>query len=109
MNALLIPYAVTEFADSLSPLKLKEYLATGKPVISTPIADVRSWGGDVAVGNTAEEWVSLLLAAESQPLEIRQQRARQRLAGESWVDKAAELLELCSGGRAAAGAHESTR
>jgi glycosyltransferase involved in cell wall biosynthesis len=102
MNALLLPYTATEFADSLSPLKLKEYLATGKPVISTPIADVRNWEGDVAVGTTAAEWVSLLLAAESERVDVRQERARRMLAGETWSDKAAALLEICTSCRSSA-------
>jgi glycosyltransferase involved in cell wall biosynthesis len=95
MNALLIPYAVNEFADSLSPLKLKEYLATGKPVISTPIADMRQWQGDVAVGNGAAEWADLLHAAESEDVAMRRKRASSLLAGETWRDKAVELLRLC--------------
>lgn len=95
MKALLIPYAVNEFADSLSPLKLKEYLATGKPIVSTPIADMRQWRGEVAVAAGVEEWEAALLAASSEDVAARQERARRLLAGDTWRDKAAELLAVC--------------
>ncbi len=36
-DVCMIPYMVNEFTRSIMPLKIIEYLATGKPVISTPL------------------------------------------------------------------------
>ncbi|KFC73587.1 glycosyltransferase [Massilia sp. LC238] len=36
----ILPYVVDDSARSINPLKLKEYLATGKPVIASPLPEV---------------------------------------------------------------------
>ena len=40
-DALLVPHVVTPFTDSLDPIKLYEYAAVGRPVVSTPVAGFR--------------------------------------------------------------------
>jgi len=57
----LMPFAMNESTRFISPTKTPEYLAGGKPVISTPIVDVvEAYGnnGLVYIGETAEEFVS---------------------------------------------------
>jgi len=39
--ALLVPHIVDAFTDSLDPIKLYEYLAVGRPIVSTPVAGFR--------------------------------------------------------------------
>ena len=38
---LVVPHSVDNFTDSLDPLKLYEYLAVGRPIVSTPVAGFR--------------------------------------------------------------------
>lgn len=40
-DVLIVPHVVTEFTDSLDPIKLYEYQAVGRPVVSTPVAGFR--------------------------------------------------------------------
>ncbi|MBD8078966.1 glycosyltransferase [Cellulosimicrobium arenosum] len=40
-DVLLVPHLVNAFTDSLDPIKLYEYLAVGRPVVSTPVAGFR--------------------------------------------------------------------
>lgn len=40
-DVLVVPHLVDDFTDSLDPLKLYEYLAVGRPVVSTPVAGFR--------------------------------------------------------------------
>jgi glycosyltransferase involved in cell wall biosynthesis len=56
----LIPFAINESTRFISPTKTPEYLAAGRPVISTPIRDVVTPYGDeklVYIGATAHEFV----------------------------------------------------
>lgn len=58
----LMPFALNESTEFISPTKTPEYLAAGKPVISTPIRDVvRPYGIEnlVAIASTAEEFVKV--------------------------------------------------
>jgi glycosyltransferase involved in cell wall biosynthesis len=40
-DVLLVPHVVDAFTDSLDPIKLYEYRAVGRPVVSTPVAGFR--------------------------------------------------------------------
>jgi glycosyltransferase involved in cell wall biosynthesis len=40
-DVLVVPHVVTPFTDSLDPIKLYEYAAAGRPVVSTPVAGFR--------------------------------------------------------------------
>jgi glycosyltransferase involved in cell wall biosynthesis len=59
-DVALMPFAMNESTQFISPTKTPEYLAGGKPVVSTPIKDVvRHYGHleGVAIASTAEEFV----------------------------------------------------
>lgn len=45
-DVLVVPHVVNSFTDSLDPIKLYEYLAVGRPVVSTPVAGFREAAGD---------------------------------------------------------------
>lgn len=44
-DVLIVPHIVDPFTDSLDPIKLYEYLAVGRPVVSTPVAGFRDLHG----------------------------------------------------------------
>ena len=78
-----IPFAMNESTRFISPTKTPEYLAAGKPVISTPIRDVVSPYGDsklVYIVKNAKEFIS---AAEK---ELDKKRKG------SWLKKVDEFL-----------------
>jgi hypothetical protein len=48
-DVLVVPHVVTPFTDSLDPIKLYEYLAARRPVVSTPVAEFRDVDDDLVV------------------------------------------------------------
>lgn len=44
-DVLVVPHVVTAFTESLDPIKLYEYQAVGRPVVSTPVAGFRDAPG----------------------------------------------------------------
>ena len=40
-EVLVVPHVVSDFTDSLDPIKLYEYRAVGRPIVSTPVAGFR--------------------------------------------------------------------
>lgn len=59
-DVALMPFALNESTRFISPTKTPEYLAAGKPVVSTPIRDVvRPYGekGLVEIAATTEEFI----------------------------------------------------
>jgi UDP-galactopyranose mutase len=60
-NVALMPFAMNESTQFISPTKTPEYLAGGKPVVSTPIKDVvRHYGQleGVKIASTPDEFVA---------------------------------------------------
>ena len=60
-NVALMPFAMNESTQFISPTKTPEYLAGGKPVVSTPIKDVvRHYGAleGVKIAKEADEFVA---------------------------------------------------
>ena len=45
-DVLLVPHVVSAFTESLDPIKLYEYRAAGRPVVSTRVAGFRDAAGD---------------------------------------------------------------
>jgi UDP-galactopyranose mutase len=60
-DVALMPFAMNESTQFISPTKTPEYLAGGKPVVSTPVKDVvRHYGQleGVKIASTPEEFVA---------------------------------------------------
>jgi UDP-galactopyranose mutase len=86
-DVCLLPFALNESTRFISPTKTLEYLAGGKPAVSTPIHDVVSlYGSVVRIGATAEEFVA---AIERTLAESPVERADWGLAARNMVDSCA--------------------
>jgi hypothetical protein len=54
----MIPYRIDERMTFVNPLKLREYLSAGLPVVSTPVPEVQRYGDRVHVAATPEQFVA---------------------------------------------------
>lgn len=80
-DVAMLPFARNEATRFISPTKTLEYLAGGKPIVSTPIKDVVDlYGRVVAVAATPAEFVA---AAERALAEPAADRARRLAAAEA--------------------------
>ena len=107
----IVPYANTQFNRNSFPMKTFEYLAAGKPVVSTPLPAVRSLQTDlVATAEAPAEFAAAVLAAAAEARDPDRVAARRRFAGgHSWqvrAEQLADLLQLRRTERAGAGSHE---
>ncbi len=88
-DVAFIPFAMNESTRFISPTKTPEYLAAGKPVISTPIHDVIFPYGDqklVHIAANAAEFVAAgdQILAEKAAEETRLEKVDRFLQGNSW-------------------------
>jgi UDP-galactopyranose mutase len=63
-DVALLPFALNEATRFISPTKTPEYLAGGKPVVSTPIRDVIQLYGEVELVHIAESVTDYVAAIE---------------------------------------------
>jgi ADP-heptose:LPS heptosyltransferase/glycosyltransferase involved in cell wall biosynthesis len=87
----IAPYASTELTHSCNPLKIYEYLATGLPVVATPVEGLGECRDVIRLGETPEAFVSEVGAALRDPAAGRD--ARLRLAQTSAWDYRVDALE----------------
>ena len=64
-DVALMPFAINESTQFISPTKTPEYLAAGKPVVSTPIRDVVRHYGDLAAVCIADTPGAFIAACEA--------------------------------------------
>lgn len=95
-DALIIPYVVNDLTDSISPLKLKEYLATGKPVVSTPIPEVLRLKQYVHIAETPSEWGRAIRTCLDHPEGLKQKLGEDFWANETWDKKVEQFFEICN-------------
>jgi glycosyltransferase involved in cell wall biosynthesis len=90
-RVLIMPYADMPVTRAMQPLKLKEYLATGKPVAVRALPSTSCWGDALDLVETPEAFVQAVRERLATGLPGSQRQARMRLAQESWAAKARAL------------------
>lgn len=99
-DVALLPFELNESTRFISPTKTPEYLAAGKPVVSTSIRDVvRPYGEQnlVAIADTVAEFVSAAEAALNQNADESAQWLSEVdafLSQTSWDQTWGEMLQL---------------
>ena len=97
-DVCLMPFALNASTRFISPTKTLEYLAAGKPVVSTPVRDVAQQYADVVpIAATPAEFVTacegILAWDDSARLSFRASAALV-VAGTSWDRTAAAMQDL---------------
>ena len=91
-----VPFTQDHISKAANPVKVYEYLALGKPTVSTPVADTTHFENLIQVGATADEIIAALQAAlvDADPAaEARRNFARRN----TWSARAAEYVEFLTG------------
>jgi glycosyltransferase involved in cell wall biosynthesis len=90
-DVCIIPFRATVLTAAVNPVKLYEYLATGKPVVSTPLPEVLPFAGPVTVGAgvTFLEAVEHVVSTPASPPAVE---ARRRIARENTWEARIEAI-----------------
>ena len=90
-DVLIMPYADLPVTRAMQPLKMKEYLATGRPVVVSQLPAVAAWQDAMDVCSSPGQFVRSVQTAMRDGLSDEHRAARQRLQQESWTSKARQL------------------
>ena len=84
-DVCLMPFALNEATENINPTKTLEYMAAGKPIVSTPVADVvRNFAPIVQVAHSHAEFIALARAALETPDRALLARGIERARGATW-------------------------
>jgi len=105
-DVLVMPYADLPVTRAMQPLKLLEYLASGKPVVASHLPAVAAWSDCLDVADSAVSFSALVRERIGHAVPRDQQLARQRLSQESWAAKAVEFEAIVTGDESTLAANE---
>ena len=91
----LIPFKINELTLAVNPIKLREYLAAGLPVVSSLLPEVKPYEPLVEVADTAESFVAATERALHHETTTHQQRSS-AMAQETWPQKVADICSYLS-------------
>ena len=80
----MIPYRIDERMTFVNPLKLREYLSAGVPVVSTPVPEVARFSNLARVASTADEFVAACEAALAEGSEAQRRARSDAMKNETW-------------------------
>lgn len=95
-DVALLPFVKNELTISANPLKLREYLAAGLPVVATPIPEVERLAPPVRLASTAEEYAQQIERILAQGRAGPSPQRSREVCNESWDKKVEEMEELVS-------------
>lgn len=75
-DVCILPFVTKGLGESVNPVKMYEYLATGRPIVSTNIPEVRPYSPPIRIARDAYEFVSSIEDALKNPLEFRVSQLR---------------------------------
>ena len=106
----IIPFEVNDLTRSVNPIKLREMLSAGCPVVSTALPEVERYGAQrievhaqrcpaVQIARDHNEFVEAVRRILDNPLSPDERRmVSDSMAGETWTAKVNEILVLIRGG-----------
>jgi len=100
-DAAIIPYLVNDFTRCIFPAKLNEYLALGKPVISTDLPELKEmlkkYGDNIIhIADTKEKFsdrVKLVLKSDDEVAINKRIQAAKENSWEYYIEKMSDLIE----------------
>jgi len=97
-TAGLIPFVDNAQIRASNPLKLREYLAAGRPIVATPFPAMQPYAAHIATATRAAPFAAALRATETDTAAEATAR-RASVAAESWHARAATAAALIAGFR----------
>ena len=93
-DVAIIPFVINELTVNVNPIKLREYLASGVPVVSTKLPEVEKYTDFSFIAENHEEFIKCIeKALESDTPEMKNKRL-EFIKKESWHCKIEEISKI---------------
>lgn len=86
----LIPFKVDKIGEYVSPLKIFEYIAMNKTILSTKLPDIIGYP-NTYTGNTPSEWARVLKKIENKPVDSS--ASKEFTSNNNWFSRASDMID----------------
>lgn len=90
----IIPFRLNDLTLRANPLKLREYLAAGLPVVSTPLPEVRRYEGLVRLGEGRDGFLSAIDASLRDRSAAARRARIEAMMAEGWEARVEQISAL---------------
>ena len=94
MDVGIIPYRIDERMKFVNPIKLREYLSAGLPVVSTAVPEVRRYERWCTIAEDGPAFVAAIERALAEDSPERRRQRTEAMAQETWPMRVAEVARI---------------
>ncbi|HEY4242953.1 MAG TPA: glycosyltransferase [Kofleriaceae bacterium] len=87
----IIPYRIDERMKFVNPLKLREYLSAGLPVVSTAVPEVQRYPELCRIASTPADFTAAITAALAEVSPADRRRRSDAMVNETWAARVAQV------------------
>ena len=87
----IIPYRQNEFIRNVNPIKLRQYLSAGLPVVSTFMIEVQRLSHLVTIAHNHEEFIAGIEGVLATDTPLKRRQRSEAMSNERWEAKVAEV------------------
>ncbi|HET7504226.1 MAG TPA: glycosyltransferase [Kofleriaceae bacterium] len=92
----MIPYRIDERMTFVNPLKMREYLSAGVPVVSTPVPEVVRYAHLCRIAETPPQFVAAVEAALAEQGPAARRARSDAMIQETWSARVADVMHSVS-------------
>ena len=93
-DVAIIPYRLTRQVVNAAPLKLREYLATGKPIVAVPTPEIERFAGLVRIARGAEQFITEIEDALVNDTAAERARRIEATSTMTWEARISEVVAI---------------
>ncbi len=93
-DVAIIPYRLTRQVLNSAPLKLREYLATGKPIVAVPAPEIERFAGLVRLARGPEQFIVAIEEALSGDTEWDRARRIDATSAMTWEARVGDVIKI---------------
>ncbi len=95
-DAAIIPFKSSKMVDAVNPIKMWEYMATGMPIVSTDLPEIRKYDDIVYHSRNQEDFINNIKLALEEDSLFKKERRQGVASRNSWQNRAYQITKIIS-------------